>query len=89
MMPDKVDGFLRTDWHRPNQLESKAMATQEMGAKVLMPPMDSIEELNHLLRLVMRHFSDIIATLEDDPRQISPCWSVLIYDSDEYDETEG
>lgn len=53
--------------------------------------MGSVEELNHMLGLVMRHFNSIIAGLEDDPREISPCWSTMTYDGDEreYDDAES
>ena len=53
--------------------------------------MDSIEQLNHILGLVMRHFNSIIAGLENDPREISPYWSTMTYDGDEqeYDDAES
>lgn len=35
----------------------------------MVPPMGSVEELNHMLGLVIRHFNSIIATLEDDPER--------------------
>jgi uncharacterized protein len=56
-----------------------------------MPPMDSIERLNHILGLVMRHFNSIIAGLEDDPSVVSLYWSTTTYggDKQEYDDAES
>ena len=48
-----------------------------------MPPMDTIEQLNHVLGLVMRHYNNIISGLEEDPRRISTCWSMVTCATDE------
>lgn len=52
--------------------------------------MDLIEQVNHILGLVMRHFNSIIAGLEDDPRGVSPGRTTMIYEGDEreYDDAE-
>jgi uncharacterized protein len=44
-----------------------------------------------MLGLVMRHFNSIIAGLEGDPREISPCWTTMTYEGDEqeYDDAEA
>ncbi|WP_293501642.1 UPF0149 family protein [Roseateles sp.] len=70
----------------PRQWLPKIWGTTEM-----MPPMDSIEHLNHVLGLVMRHFNGIIAGLEDHPSEITPRWSICTYDGDEqeYDDAEA
>ena len=91
MMSDTMDGFLHAIAVGPTTLHPKQWLPKIWGTEDMMPPMDSVEELNHILGLVMRHFNSIIAGLEADPREISPCWSTMTYDNDEreYDDAEG
>lgn len=91
MMSDIMDGFLHAIAIGPTTLHPKQWLPKIWGTEEMMPPMDSIEELNHILGLVMRHFNSIIAGLEADPREISPCWSTMTYEGDEreYDDAEG
>lgn len=51
--------------------------------------MESIEQLNYVMGLVMRHFNSIIAGLESEPREICPSWATSTYRGKEYDEAEG
>lgn len=90
MTLDMVDGFLHALAVGPTTVHPKRWLPKIWGTKEMMPPMDSIEQLNHILGLVMRHFNSIIAGLEDDPRKISPCWSTMTYggDEQEYDDAE-
>src|SRR4051812_34867589 len=83
MTLDMMDGFLHAIAIGPTTLQPKLWLPKIWGTKELMPPMDSIEQLNHVLGLVMRHFNGIIAGLEKDPRQISPRWSTATYAHDE------
>jgi uncharacterized protein len=90
MTLDMVDGFLHAIAIGPKTLHPKQWLPKIWGTKEMMPPMDSIEQLNHILGLVMRHLNGIITGLEDDPPEISPCWSTMTYDGDEkeYDDAE-
>jgi uncharacterized protein len=90
MTLDMVDGFLHALAVGPTTMYPKQWLPKIWGTKEMMPPMDSIEQLNHILGLVMRHFNSVIAGLEDDPRVISPRWSTMTYDGDEqeYDDAE-
>jgi uncharacterized protein len=91
MTLDMADGFMHAIAVGPIATHPKQWLPKIWGTKEMMPPMDSIEQLNHILGLVMRHFNSIIAGLEDDPREISPCWSTMTYDGDEqeYDDAEA
>ena len=91
MVADIMDGFMHAIAVGPTTLHPKQWLPKIWGTQEMMPPMDSIEHLNHILGLVMRHFNSIIAGLESDPRQISPCWSTMTYEGDErkYDDAEG
>lgn len=91
MMSDAMDGFLHAIAVGPTTLHPKQWLPKIWGTQDMMPPMDSIEHLNHILGLVMRHFNSIIAGLEADPTEISPRWSTMTYEGDdrEYDDAEG
>ena len=90
MTLDMMDGFLHAIAVGPTTLQPKLWLPKIWGTKEMMPPMESIEQLNHVLGLVMRHFNSIIAGLEAEPRKISPYGSTAIYDGDEreYDDAE-
>ena len=90
MTLDMMDGFLHAIAVAPTTLQPRLWLPKIWGTKEMMPPMDSIEQLNHMLGLVMRHFNNIIAGLDDDPRVISPYWSTVTYAGDErkYDDAE-
>jgi len=90
MTLDMLDGFLHAIAIGPTTLQPQLWLPKIWGTKEMMPPMDSIEQLNQVLGLVMRHFNGIIAGLENEPRGISPYWSTTIYDGDEreYDDAE-
>lgn len=89
MMIDAVDGFLHAIAIGPTTLHPKQWLPKIWGTKEMMPPMDSIDQMNHVLGLVMRHFNSIIAGLEADPREIAPCWGTFPYRGKEYDDAEG
>ena len=91
MTLDMADGFLHAIAVGPITTHPKQWLPKIWGTTEMMPPMDSIEQLNHILGLVMRHFNSIIAGLEDDPREISPYWSTMTYEADEqeYDDAEA
>ena len=91
MTLDMADGFLHAIAVGPTTTHPQQWLPKIWGTGEMMPPMDSIEQLNRILGLVMRHFNSIIAGLEDDPPKISPCWSTMTYgaDNQEYDDAEA
>ena len=91
MTLDMADGFLHAIAVGPITTHPRQWLPKIWGTREMMPPMDSIDQLNHILELVMRHFNSIIAGLEADPPEISPCWSTMTYDGDEreYDDAEA
>jgi uncharacterized protein len=91
MMLDMVDGFLHAIAVGPTTVHPKQWLPKIWGTKEMMPPMDSIEQMNHILGLVMRHFNGIISGLEADPGDIYPYWSTMTChgDEQEYDDAEG
>jgi uncharacterized protein len=91
MMIDAVDGFMHAIAIGPTTVHPKQWLPKIWGTEEMMPPMGSMDELNHMLSLVMRHYNGIISGLEADPREISPCWSTMTYEGDgrEHDDAEG
>ncbi|MEZ2299985.1 UPF0149 family protein [Variovorax sp. RCC_210] len=91
MTLDMADGFLHAIAIGPTTIPPSQWLPKVWGTQEMMPPMDSIDQLNHMLGLVMRHFNSIIAGLEGDPREISPCWTTMTYEGDEqeYDDAEA
>lgn len=89
MMIDMMDGFMHAIAIGPTTVHPKQWLPKVWGTEGMMPPMESIEKLNHVLGLVMRHFNSIIAGLEADPREIAPTWATTNYRGKDYDEAEG
>ena len=89
MTIDILDGYLHAIAIAPTTIHPKQWLPQVWGLGTFMPPMDSIDQLNHVLGLVMRHFNGIIAGFQSEPREISPVWATREYRSKEYDEAEG
>ena len=89
MTIDTFDGYLHAIAIGPTTLHPKQWLPQVWGLDTFMPPMESIEHLNHILGLVMRHFNGIIAGLEDEPSDIYPAWSTRSFEDKEYDDAEG
>jgi uncharacterized protein len=89
MTLDIMDGFLHAVAMGPVTLHPKQWLPRVWGTKEMMPPMESIEQLNHILGLVMRHFNGIISGLQADPMEINPQWMTMTYQGQEYDDAEG
>ncbi len=90
MTLDTLDGYLHAIAIGPVNLNPKQwMPGIWGGGTAMMPPVESIEKLNHILALIMRLFNSIIAALENLPREIYPLWSSREYRGKEYDDAEG
>lgn len=81
MTLDMLDGFLHAIAIGPETvLPSRWLPKvwgQEDGA--MMPPADDMDQLNHLLGLVMRHFNSIVSGFEQSPPVLAPFWSTFQY----------
>ncbi len=91
MTLEMADGFLHAIAIGPKTVQPGQWLPKIWGTKEVMPPMDSIEQLNHMLGLVMRHFASIIVGLESNPREVSPYWSTTVYEGNaqEYEDAEA
>ena len=90
MTSDNLDGYLHAIAIGPTSLMPKQWMPGIWGeVDSLMPPVKSVEQLNRILSLIMRHFNSIIASVEQEPREIYPIWWSCEYRGKEYDDAEG
>ena len=90
MTLDCMDGYMHAIAIGPTTLRPQQWLPPVWGeTQSMMPPVESIEKLNHILGLVMRHFNSIIAGLEEAPPEIYPQWCEQEYRGREYDDAEG
>ena len=90
MTLDILDGFLHAiaigpETVMPSQWLPKVWGQADGG---LLPPVQDMEEANHLLGLVMRHFNGIVLGLEQHPPAVSPMWTTSRYDTGEFEDAE-
>ncbi len=91
MTLDTLDGFLHAiaigpETVMPSQWLPKVWGLDDGG---MMPPMDSLEQVNHLLGLVMRRYNSIISFLEHSPPLFAPVWPTYGYSTSDQDDAEG
>lgn len=90
MSVDTLDGYLHAIVIGPTSLMPQRWMPGIWGeGDSMMPPVKSIEQLNRILSLIMRHFSSIIASLEGEPREIFPVWFANEHRAKQYDDAEG
>lgn len=91
MTLDRLDGFLHAlaigpETVMPNQWLPKVWG-QEEGA--MLPPVDDMDQVNHLLGLVMRHFNSIVSGFEHSPPVLAPYWPTChSADAGEFEDAE-
>ena len=88
MTLDELDGFLHAiaigpETVMPNRWLPKVWNLDDGG---MMPPMDSLERVNHLLSLVMRHYNSIVSHLEQMPDNLQPIFGTDQSKEGEYDD---
>ena len=92
MMLDTMDGYLHAVAIGPVTLKPQQWLPPIWGhtlAQGMVPPAQSLEQINRILQLVMRHFNCIIAGLEDPSPDIYPHWSVMEFDGREFEDAES
>ena len=80
MTLDMLDGYLHALAIGPTTVHPQRWMPRIWGEDFtgMMPPVKDIDELNHILQLITRHFNSIIANLEDpDGATIVPMWSTF------------
>lgn len=89
MTLDTLDGYLHAIAIGPETIMPRQWLPKVWGENsAMMPPMDNIDQLNHIMGLVMRHYNSIIAGFEQNPPEAFPCWDVRQYDIGEFEDAE-
>jgi uncharacterized protein len=89
MTLDTLDGYLHAIAIGPQIIMPRQWLPKVWGEdSAMMPPMDNIEQLNHILGLVMRHYNSIIHGFEQSPPEVFPCWDTYEYNIGEFEDAE-
>ncbi len=90
MTLDRLDGYLHALAIGPQTIMPKQWMPKVWGEdSAMMPPMDSLEQLNHIMGLVMRHYNSIISGFEQKPPFVVPYWDTHEYDIGDFENAEG
>lgn len=90
MTLDILDGYMHALAVGPQTVMPSAWLPQVWGQdEGMLPAVDSLEQANWLLQLVMRHFNSIVAGLEAQDPEITPMWATQEFESEAYDDGEG
>ena len=74
MLIGTFDGYLQAIAIGPITLHPKQWLPKVWGMDTMLPPMKSMDQFNHVLSLIMRHFNRIVSGFELDPREFTPYW---------------
>ena len=89
MTIDMLDGFLHAIAAGPTTIHPKQWLPKVWGLDTFMPPMESINRLNQVMSLIMRHYNSIIAGLESEQPEMTAVWVIQEYRGKTYDQGEG
>jgi len=89
MTLDTLDGYLHAIAIGPETIMPSRWLPKIWGEdSAMMPPMDNIDQLNHIMGLVMRHYNSIISGFEQTPPLVIPYWNTFRYDDIEREEAD-
>jgi uncharacterized protein len=88
MVIETFDGYLHAIAIGPSTLHPKQWLPKVWGMDTMLPPMKSMDQLNSVLSLIMRHFNSIISGFESDPREFIPYWETVTHRGREYVDAE-
>ena len=90
MTLDTLDGYLHAIAIGPQTVMPSQWLPKVWGEdSAMMPPMENIDQLNHILGLVMRHYNSIIHGFGLKPPFVAPYWDTYEYDIGEFEEADG
>lgn len=91
MTLDTLDGFLHAIAIGPETVMPSQWLPMVWGLDdgSMMPPMDSLQQVNHLMGLIVRHYNSIIACLEQKPPVFAPLWPIVQHSDAEAEDAEG
>jgi uncharacterized protein len=90
MTLDMLDGFLHALALGPETVMPTRWLPKVWGRRdgAMLPPVADLDEANHVLGLVMRHFNGIVSGLEQVPPEVWPLWNTTQFDAGEFEDAE-
>ena len=88
MVIDTFDGYLHAIAIGPTTLHPKQWLPKVWGMDAMLPPVKSMDQLNYLLSLIMRHFNSIVSRFQSDPREFDPYWETVTHRGRDYIDAE-
>ena len=86
---EALDGYLHAIAIGPQIIMPSQWLPKVWGAgSNTLPPTGDIDQLNHIMALVMRHYNSIIAGFQQNPPFVAPRWGSHQYDIGEFEEAE-
>lgn len=86
---EALDGYLHAIAIGPQIIMPSQWLPKVWGAgSNTLPPTGDIDQLNHIMALVMRHYNSIIAGFQQNPPFVAPRWGGHQYDIGEFEEAE-
>ena len=90
MTLDRLDGYLHALAIGPQTIMPSQWLPKVWGEdSAMMPPMDKLEQLNHIMGLLMRHYNGIISGFEQKPPFVVPYWGIRKYETGVFEDAEG
>lgn len=90
MTLDTLDGYLHAIAIGPQTIMPSQWLPKVWGEdSAMMPPMNNIDQLNHIIGMVMRHYNSIIHGFEHKPPFVAPYWNTCKYDISEFEDAEA
>lgn len=91
MTLDALDGFLHAIAIGPETVMPSQWLPKVWGLDdgSMMPPMDSLQQVNHLMGLIMRHYNSIIAGLDQRLPVLAPLWPIVQHSGAEAEDAES
>jgi len=89
MTLDILDGYLHAIAIGPTTLHPAQWLPKVWGVDSAMPPMASLDQLNHVVGLIMRHLNNIVSGLQLRIPEIMPIWVTETYQKKTYQQGES
>ena len=74
-----LDGFPHAIAIGPTTILPQQWLPKVWGMDSFMPPMASIEQVNHVMGLIMCFYNSIVAGFQTDPPDVTPVWTTHAY----------
>jgi len=89
MTLDMLDGYLHAIVMGPEIIMPQKWLPNVWGQEEdASPAFSDLEQFNHFISLVMRHYNSIVAAFESNPPDPMPLWSVRLTDMGEFEDAE-